>query len=163
MRRLAACLLIATVAAGCSRSHTIAANGVQVRVPSGWRSVEPAGDLNVIDPVTVLVVGTRGVQPRSSQCQIAAYRIPRGGAVVVVVRWRTETSGGGRPVRSRAPLREIVVRRPSFECFSGAGGSAELSLGGHAFQVNVLVGGHTPRHRIEEALAVARSFDLARG
>jgi len=144
-----------------ARWHTVAANGVALRIPPGWIRVQSAGDGNVIDPRTVLVVGTHGVRPRGSQCQVAHYRVPAAGAVVVVVAWKSETSGGGHPPRSRAPLRKIVLRKPSFECFGGLGGAAQLSLGGRAFQVNVMVGARATRGRIDEALAVARSFDLA--
>jgi hypothetical protein len=166
MRRIA--LFIVSVAVGAlalgaaTGWRTIAANGVKVTVPSGWQRVKPADAGSVIDPRTVLVVGTSGVRPRSSRCQIAAYRIPPDGAVIVVVRWRSQESSGGRSPRSREPLRKIVIRRPSFECFSGRGGVAQLTLGGHPYQVNVMVGDAASTRRIRETLAVARSFDLAR-
>jgi hypothetical protein len=73
----------ATVGAG-GRWHTVSANGVALRIPSGWTRVPNAGDGNVIDPRTVLVVGTRGARPRSGQCQVAQYRVPASGAVVAV-------------------------------------------------------------------------------
>ena len=120
-------------------AHPVKANEVQVVVPAGWRRVEvlPFGP----DSVTVLVVGTRGVRPRGVSCQIAAYRIPPAGAAVVVVRWRTETSGGGRPPGSREPLRHMHLDRRGVECWPNhRGGAVQLSLGGHAYQVNVLIG-----------------------
>jgi hypothetical protein len=110
----------------------------------------------------VLVVGTSGVRARPSACQIAAYRVQSAGAVVVIVRWRTATSGGGSPLRGRAPLRGLRLRRPSFECFSGRGDAAQLTLGPHAYQVNVLVGDRASARTAREAIAVARSFDLDR-
>jgi len=144
--------------------HVVSSGGVRLSVPVGWHRFEPTQN-GVVDPRTLLVVGTTGVvrDPRSS-CQIAAYRLPSAGAVVVVVGWRTATSGGGdgRPT-GRAPLRELVrVTRPSFECFVGRGASAQLVLRGKAYQVNVMVGDSAPKARVAEALAVARSFDLAR-
>jgi hypothetical protein len=157
-----ALLGVVVTAAPGARWHTVAANGVALRIPPGWTCVQSAGDGNVIDPRTVLVVGTHGVRPRGSQCQVAHYRVPAAGAVVVVVAWKNETSGGGRPPRSRRPLATIRIRRPSFECYSGRGGAAQLSLGGRAFQVNVMVGDRASRARIDQALAVAHSFDLAR-
>jgi hypothetical protein len=159
---LLALLGVAATAAPADRWHVVAANGVVLRIPSGWTRVQSAGDGNVVDPRTVLVVGTRGARPRPSQCQVAHYRVPAAGAVVVVVAWKNETSGGGRPPRSRRPLAAIRIRKPSFECYSGRGGAAQLSLGGRAFQVNVMVGGRASRARIDQALAVARSFDLSR-
>ena len=144
--------------------HVVSSGGVRLSVPAGWHRLEPTQN-GVVDPRTLLVVGTRGVtrDPRSA-CQIAAYRLPPASAVVVVVGWRTATSGGGdgRPT-GRAPLRKLVrVARPSFECFAGRGASAQLALGGRAYQVNVMVGDSAARARVAEALAVARSFDLAR-
>jgi hypothetical protein len=165
MTRLNAFLAVlgVVVTAGTGgRWHTVVANGVAIRIPPGWTRVKSAGDGNVIDPRTVLVVGTRGAGPRGSQCQVAQYRVPALGAVIVVLAWKNETSGGGRPPRSRRPLALIRIRKPSFECYAGRGGSAQLSLGGRAFQVNVMVGDRAPRASIDQALAVARSFDLAR-
>jgi len=153
---------VAATAAPGARWRVVEANGVALRIPSGWTRVQSAGDGNVVDPRTVLVVGTRGARPRPSQCQVAHYRVPAAGAVVVVVAWKNETSGGGRPPRSRRPLAAIRIRKPSFECYSGRGGAAQLSLGGRAFQVNVMVGDRASRARVDQALAVARSFDLSR-
>jgi hypothetical protein len=80
--------------------------------------------------------------------------------VVVVVGWKTATSGGGRLKPGRAPLKKLVrVRRPSFECFSGRGAAAQVALGDKAYQVNVMVGDRASRRVIAEALAVGRSFD----
>jgi len=99
------------------------------------------------------------VIPKPTQCQIAAYRVPAHGAVVVVVGWKTATS---RMKPGRGPLKKLTsVKRPSFECFAGRGAAASLALGGRAYQVNVMVGNSTSAHRIAEALAVGRSFRLA--
>lgn len=166
MRLLAlslALLVFASPLAACSskRGRVISSHGVGVAVPPGWQPVEPAGDGNVVDPRTVLVVGTAGVRPRSSQCQIAAYRVQPAGAVVVIVRWKTLTSGGGNGATGRAPLRKLLrVTRPSFECFGGRGAAVELGLRGHAYQVNVLVGDEASDRRVAEALRVGRSLDL---
>ena len=164
MRLLAlslALLVFASPLAACSRKRgrVTSSHGVRVAVPRGWQPVEPAGDGNVVDPRTVLVVGTAGVRPRSSQCQIAAYRVQPAGAVVVVVRWKTLTSGGGDGETGRAPLRKLLrVTRPSFECFGGRGAAVELGLRGHAYQVNVLVGDRASDRRVGKALRVARSL-----
>jgi hypothetical protein len=110
------------------------------------------------------VVGTAGVaSDLTVPCQIAAYRVPARAAVVVVVAWKTATSGGGHLQPGRAPLGALrSVRRPSFECFAGRGAAAQVVLGRRAYQVNVLVGDKASRKRVTEALAVARTFDLAR-
>jgi hypothetical protein len=142
----------------------ISRGGVKVDAPRSWRLVTPAGEASIVDPKTVLVAGSPGVTASlTSSCQVAAYRVPTGGAVVVVVRWRTVTSGGGRPPAGRAALKGLThVSRPSFECFKGRGAAAQLALGGHAYQVNVLVGDRASPRRVRQALAVARSFDLTR-
>jgi hypothetical protein len=114
----------------------------------------------VTDPRTLLVVGTAGVRARPSQCQIAAYRIPATGAVVVVVGWTSIAAGGLKP--GRAPLKRLLsIRPPSLECFSGRGAAAQVLLGGKPYQVNVMVGEHASKQTIAEALAVGRSFRLA--
>ena len=146
------------------RVHLVAAHGVELRVPAGWHRLAPTQN-GAIDPRTLLVVGTDGViRNLNSVCQIAAYRVPATGAVVVVVGWRTATSGGGdgRPT-GRTPLQNLVrVTKPSFECYDGLGAAASLVLGGKAYQVNVMVGDRASKERIAEALAVGRSFDVAR-
>src|ERR671935_103935 len=99
--RIAAVLLAvsATLAAG----RIVSAHGVRVTIPASWSRVQ-ATPSALVDPKTLLVVGTVGVRmDLTSECQIAAYRIPPGGAVVVVVGWRK--SYGGRP--GRAPLRAL--------------------------------------------------------
>ena len=63
----------------------------------------------------------------------------------------------------RTPLTKLVaVQRPSFECFRGRGAAAQLVLGGKAYQVSVLLGDRAMRGLVDRALAVARSFALAR-
>jgi hypothetical protein len=160
---LVACLAFVSIGLASNGRRTIAAHGVRVVAPAGWKRVRatPSG---VVDPRTLLVVGTSGVAPNvMSQCQIAAYRLGVRGAVVVVVGWRTASSGGGHQRPGRAPLKKLVaVTRPSFECFSGRGASAQVVLGGRVYQVNVLVGDRAPKQRIADALAVARSLDLTR-
>jgi len=158
--RFAVAALVALAGAG---DRVIASHGVRLVAPAGWQRIQAAGDGPVVDPRTLLVVGTAGVRAKQSQCQIAAYRVPSGGAVIVVVGWKTATSGGGRIRPGRAPLEALrAVRRPSFECFTGRGAAAEVVLGGRAYQVNVMVGDRASKPSIEAALAVARSFDLNR-
>lgn len=123
-----------------------------------------AGDGPVTDPRTLLVVGTAGVRPRISRCQIAAYYVPLNGAVVVVVGWHSlRESGATHYNPGRAPLLKLVtVRRPSFECYRGRGAAADVVLRRTAYQVNVMVGDRAPQSRIATALAIARSFNVAR-
>ena len=154
-------LTITSVASG-SNGKTIYAHGVELTLPAGWHRVTSAGDGPVTDPRTLLVVGTAGARPKPTQCQIAAYRVPPQGAVVVVVGWKTATSGGGRMKPGRWPLGKLTsVRRPSFVCFAGRGAAASLALSGKAYQVNVMVGDSASAQEVAEALAVGRSFRLA--
>lgn len=165
MRLLAAVavgLTLAAVASGGS-GKPIRAHGVALTMPAGWNRVDTAGDGPVTDPRTLIVVGTDGAKPKSTQCQIAAYRVPSHGAVVVVMGWKTTTSGGGRIKPGRWPLKKLTsVKRPSFECFAGRGAAASLALGARAYQVNVMVGDSASARVIAEALTVGRSFRLAR-
>jgi hypothetical protein len=155
MRLFAILAVLGAVGAGSA----ISANGVQVRAPAGWHRVAPARD-SVTDPRTVLVAGTPGVRIRLTECQIAAYRIPAGGAAVVVVRWKPAS---GISARGRTALAKLTsVHRPSFECFKGRGAVAQVELRGRVYQVNVMVGNRASKQRIGEALGVARSFDLKR-
>jgi hypothetical protein len=158
-------LVFASLAVGCSSGgRTISSHSVRVVVPSGWQRVQAAPAGPITDPRTLLVVGTAGVRPLVTRCEIAAYRLPPSGAVVVAFGWKSiATAGGGPWTQGRAPLKSLVaVRRPSFECFSGRGASSAVLLGGKPYQVNVMVGDRPSKARVEEALAIARSFDLAR-
>ena len=160
---LAIGLTLSVLAAGCGQTkRTIAAGGVRFDVPGGWHLIAPAQDVD--DPRTLLVVGTAGARAApGAGCQIATYHVPARGAVVVIVGWRQSSTAGGPVTRGREPLRRLIaVRRPSFECFSGRGAAASLELSGKAYQVNVLVGDNASQDQVDEALAVARSFDLAR-
>jgi len=163
MRLLAAitvALALASTASGGGQ-RVVSAHGIEMMVPAAWTRVVAAGDGPVTDPRTLLVVGTAGVATKPTQCQIAAYHVPTHGAVVVVVGWKTATSGGGRMKPGRWPLKTLTtVKRPSFECFSGRGAVASLALGGRAYQVNVMVGDLASPTRIAEALAIGRSFRL---
>jgi hypothetical protein len=154
---------VASLASGCSSERTLSAHGVRVTVPGGWHVVQPAAT-NVTDPQTLLVVGTARVRPKlSSQCPIAAYRVPARGAVVVVVGWKNASLAGGLPRGGRAPLNKLVaVTRPSFDCYSGRGTAANVGLRGRTYQVNVMVGDRASKQAVSSALAVARSFDRVR-
>jgi len=161
---LAVCgVLIPSVTAGAS-DRVVSVDGVRVSVPAGWQRAEAARPGAVTDPLTLLVVGTRGVRPKASRCQIAAYRVPARGAVVVVVGWKQLTLSGAQSQRpGRWPLGSLTaVHRPSFECFSGRGAVATLKLAGKAYQVNVMVGDRASKRLVRQALAVGRSFALAR-
>lgn len=151
-------------ACGATRDRVIASHGVRVTIPNGWQEVRAASDLPVSDPRTLLVVGTAGVRTKASRCLITAYRIPASAAAVVVVGWTSLAAAGGVATKpGRAPLGKLVaVRRPSFECFAGRGAVADVVLGGRLYQVNVLVGDRASAERVEQTLAVARSFDRAR-
>jgi len=157
---LVALAVTATVAVAATGGRVVAANGVRLSVPPGWGRVHAASDGPVTDPRTLLVVGTAGVRAKLTQCQIAAYRLPAGTAVVVVVGWRSlKYSGAVNAKPGYAPLKRLVaVRRPSFECFGGRGAAADVVIRGVAYQVNVMVGDRASRSRVAEALAVGRSF-----
>jgi hypothetical protein len=156
-------LAFASLALAASTGRVIASNGVRLVVPAGWQRVHAANPGAVVDPRILLVVGTAGVRPRASHCQIAAYRVPAGGAVVVVVGWRSVAAAGGTPKPGRAPLgRLVAVRAHSAECFAGRAAAADVNLGGKLFQVNVMVGARASKLRVAEALTVARSFDRGR-
>ena len=154
-------LLGASAAIAAPGSRVLSSHGISLTVPAGWAGVRAASAGPVVDPKTLLVVGTRGVRPRASLCQIAAYRVPVDGAVVVIVGWTSlKHSGAAGAAQGREPLEKLVrVRRPSFECFNGRGAAADLVLAGTAYQVNVMVGAHTPSCVIEQALAIGRSFN----
>lgn len=173
MRALTAFLILAFGACACGGAAiaplsgapagdtTVSSEGLRVVMPTAWRVVEPAPDRPVIDPKTLLVVGTDGVRAKRSQCQIAAYRVPARGAVVVVVGW---ARGEWKGTPGRGPLARLAtVSRPAFECFTGRGAVAQVRLRRTAYQINVMVGDRASKRQIGEALAVARSFDVDRG
>jgi hypothetical protein len=145
-------------------SRTVTAHGIRLTVPSNWTRIPVASAGPVTDPKTLVVVGTPGVTATPSDCQIAAYRIPAAGAVVVVVGWTSHRySGASGAKQGRAPLARLVrVRRPSFECFNGRGAAADVVLAGKAYQVNVMVGDRATIQVIKQALAIGRSFSRVR-
>jgi hypothetical protein len=156
-------LVLASLGVASSSGRVITAHGIRLVVPADWQRIPAASAGPVTDPRTLLVVGTRGVKPKASQCLIAAYRLPTTAAVVVIVGWTSVASAGGGALPGRATLKELVaVHRPSFECFAGRGAVAEVRLRGKPYQINVMVGNRASKRRVKEALMVARSFDLAR-
>lgn len=151
-----ACLVALAAGCGGSAKHVVSANGARLTVPGGWKRVQPGAN-EVTDPRTLLVVGTSGARARQSRCDQAA--VPASGAVVVVMRWSSVAAAGGAPEPGRAPLERLAeVRRPSFECFAGRGAAADVLLAGKRYQVRVLVGNGATKARVQDALAVARSF-----
>jgi hypothetical protein len=156
MRLFAILAVLGAVGVG----SVISANGVQVWAPAGWHRVAPAGDGPVTDPRTLLVVGTSGVRPHATQCQIAAYRIPSAGAVVVIVGWKG--ANGDTRLGMKELTRMTTVKQSIFECFNGRGAVATVVLRQREYQVNVMVGDRASKQRIGDALDIARSFDLKR-
>jgi hypothetical protein len=152
----------ASVAVAATSGRIVTGHGVRLTVPSGWSRVHAASDGPVTDPRALLVVGTAGVHARETRCQIAAYRIPADGAVVVVVGWRSlKYSGAVNAKPGYAPLKKLsTVRKPSFECFRGRGAAADVVIRGVAYQVNVMVGDGASKFRVAAALAVGRSFKV---
>ena len=152
--------LVVTASATAAAWSVLKANGVSVRAPAGWDLVAAGEPGTVVDPRTVLVAGSEGAAPRHSECQVAAYRVPADGAVVVVLRW-----AGKAPEwldTDRQVLADVKLRRQYFECFDGRGASAQLAVKGRAYQVNVMVGDRASAKSVANALAVVRSFDVVR-
>lgn len=130
------------------------AAGVQLTLPDGWSKVAVAGG-GKSDPRTLLVIGTNGARPAQSDCQVASYRVPADGAVVVVLGWR-DSVGVSFP-----SLQAMKLRRGTFDCFDGRGAFARVSRADRDFQVNVLVGDRASGTTIGDALEAARSLALA--
>lgn len=155
---LASSALVAVVAVGAAWGATgdfARAGGIQLDLPDGWSKVAPPREAAGGDPRTLLVIGTDGVRAMQSDCQVAAYRIPADGAVVVVIGWR-EAVGG----TSFLPLSGMKLRRGTFECFSGRGAVGRVTRRDRDFQVNVMVGDRASAGTIGAALDAARSLGL---
>jgi hypothetical protein len=149
-------ILAATLAASAARAATVdsaRAAGIQLDLSDGWSKVAVAAEAKT-DPRTLLVIGTDGVRPIQTDCQVASYRIPADGAAVVVIGWK-DSLGIGFP-----PLSAMKLRRGTFECFDGRGAFARVSRGGRDFQVNVLVGDKATAATVDGALDAARSLAL---
>jgi hypothetical protein len=146
--------LVALPAAAFGGDSMLRGGGVQLVVPDGWGEVV-AADGSTSEPKTLLVVGTRGAKPIESRCQVAAYRVPVDGAVVVVIGWRD--SIGDKPA-----LQLSKLRRPTFDCFAGRGSVGQVTRRERDFQVNVMVGDKADSTTVADALAVARSFQIVR-
>jgi len=142
--------------AGAATGDVARSGGVQLDLPDGWSKVVPSREATSADPHTLLVIGTDGVRATQSDCQVAAYRVPSDGAVVVVIGWR-QTVGG----TSFLPLAGMKLRRGTFECFSGRGAVGRVTRRDRDFQVNVMVGDRADADTIGAALDAARSIALA--
>ena len=147
---------VAVGAAGGAAGDVVRAGGVQIDLPDGWSKVSPPREATINDPRTLLVIGTDGVRAMQSDCQVASYRVPSDGAVVVVIGWR-ESVGGA----SFLPLSAMKLRRGTFECFSGRGAVGRMTRRDRDFQVNVMVGDRAGTDTIGAALDAARSLGLA--
>ena len=130
------------------------AGGVQLDLPDGWSKVAAAADTRT-DPRTLLVIGTDGVKPITSDCQVSSYRVPADGAVVVVIGWRDSVGA------SYLPLSAMRLRRGTFECFAGRGAVGRITRRDHDFQVNVLVGDRASDATVATALDAARSLGVS--
>lgn len=148
--------VVGVTAASGATGDIVRAGGVQLDLPDGWSRVAPPREATLNDPRTLLVIGTDGVRPMQSDCQVASYRVPVDGAVVVVLGWR-ESVGGA----SFLPLAGMKLRRGTFECFSGRGAVGRVTRRDRDFQVNVMVGDRASADTIGAALDAARSLGLA--
>ena len=150
---IVAAALVAS-AASAATGDVARAAGIQLTLPDGWSRVAPATETKT-DPRTLLVIGTDGVHSMESDCQVASYRVPADGAVVVVIGWRNSIGV------SSPPLSTMKLRRGTFECFAGRGAFARVSRGDRDFQLNVLVGDRASYATADAALEAARSLTLA--
>ena len=156
-------MLAAVLAAVLAVGVAVAANGdtargwgVELALPDGWTKVQPAAQASGADPRTVLVIGTDGVRPIASDCQVSSYRVPSEGAAVVVIGWR-ESVG----VSAFLPLSDLKLRPGTFSCFDGRGAVAQVTRRGRDYQVNVLVGDRASAETVTAALDAARSISAA--
>ncbi len=149
----AICAAFVTIPAFAGAVEIVRNGGVSLDIPSGWAKVDRAPSTTT-DPRTLLVVGTKGARAIVTECQVATYRVPADGAVVVVIGWR-ESIGAGS-----LPLSGMKLRRGTFECFAGRGAVAQVTRGNRDFQVNVMVGDKADAGTVADALDVARSFAL---
>lgn len=129
--------------------------GVQLELPDGWAKVERAAEPVKADPRTLLVAGTKSVRSVETLCQVASYRVPDDGAVVVVIGWR-------EGFLDQTKLELSKLRRGTFACFEGRGAAGQVTRKGRDYQISLMVGDDATQKTIREAFAVARSFALAR-
>ncbi len=127
---------------------------MQLDVPDGLGKIDRASEPLGSDPRTLLVVGTKGARPIPTRCQVASYRVPDDGAVVVVIGWSSRLP---RQVRSSSSPSSAS---PTFACFDGRGAIGQVTRKGRDYQISVMVGDDASAQTIREALAVARSFDV---
>jgi hypothetical protein len=148
--------LAAVVAATASAmtGDVARAAGVQLALPDGWSKVV-SRDTGADDPRTLLVIGTDGVKPIDSECQVSSYRVPSDGAVVVVIGWHDSMGG-----TSLLPLSAMKLRRGTFDCFAGRGAVGRLTRRDRDFQLNVMVGDRASTATIDAAFDAVKSFGL---
>jgi hypothetical protein len=148
------CLVAAVpVALAVEAVTAVRGGGVELEVPEGWAKVERAAEPVGSDPRTLLVVGTKGARPIPTPCQVASYRVPADGAVVVVIGWSESYLDAQK-------LELTKLRRPTFACFEGGGAVGQVSRKGRDYQISIMVGDDASPQTIREAFAVARSFSV---
>jgi hypothetical protein len=145
--------VLAVGAATAAGGDTARGWGVELVLPDGWTKVQPAVEAPATDPRTVLVIGTDGVRPITSDCQVSSYRVPSDGAAVVVIGWRQSVG-----VSAFLPLSGLKLRPGTFSCFDGRGAVAQVTRRGRDYQVNVLVGDRASAETVNAALDAARSI-----
>ena len=148
------CMVAAlAVPVALAAESVVRAGGVQLDIPDGWSKIDRAAEPPGSDPRTLLVVGTKGARPIATPCQVASYRVPDDGAVVVVVGW-------SEGFLDKPKLELTKLRKPTFACFDGRGAVGQVTRKGRDYQVSIMVGDDASPQTIREAFAVARSFAL---
>lgn len=157
--------VVATTKANPSRTPKAAdrtgTDGVTVRVPKGWHSTARTDGLGpVTDPLARVVVSSKPIARRASQCYIASYSPPSDGVTLVIVEWEsTDASPPPRPARftpNRFPLRTGAI-----ECFEGFGGGVPFSERNRVFGAYILRGMDASEELADEARAVLDTLDVA--
>jgi hypothetical protein len=161
LRKVLLSVLVCTVVVGVSAPLAfgdlvaLRGGGVELDAPEGWAKVERRTEPSTADPRTLLVVGTKGVRPVESGCQVASYRVPDDGAAVVVIGWKDG-------ILDDQTLTLSKLQRGLFACFAGRGAAGQVARKGRDYQVNVLLGDVASARTVRDALAVARSFSTVR-
>jgi hypothetical protein len=158
--RLVLALAAALVAGATASDHRVGSAGVSVRLPPGWHSLQRLGGL---EPKERLVVSSRTIPIRSSQCQVASYAPRRGAVTIVVLEWVAPVEKIRSPPRPRRFTRKnLPLRRGILECYGGFGGSVSFDAHGRHLAAYLMLDRHAPPGLADRARRVLDTLRVAR-
>jgi hypothetical protein len=129
-------------------------------LPPGWRPAPVYQPVRITDPLTRLAASSHPVRLTPSACQLGIYRVPRDGALVVLLEWRSAASGPTTPRPAPVRLTDLHLRPGGIECQPARvrGGAVQFVDHGRRLGVYLMLGERAGARTLRKALAVMNSL-----